>query len=179
MTSAESEGDRSGSGAGAHGGVHAAPLRAGDEATVSLRIPCTPEYVGTARLAILGVAARMGFTYDQIEDIRLAVGEACTNAIDRAARAGNGSATAPSEPITITCHIEVSKLTVEVEDRLGRAGAGDVPGIEATAGEVEGMNPQELGALLMEILVDEVQIEPLPGGGTRVRLAKYTAAEQG
>ncbi len=147
-----------------------APLRAGDEASVTLRIPCAPEYVGTARLTILGVAGRMGYTYDQIEDIRLAVGEACTNAIDRAARSG-----APGPLITITCQVEVSKLTIEVEDNVSHS--ADVPDVEARAGEVEGMNPQELGALLMEILVDEVGIEAPPGGGTRVRLVKYASTD--
>jgi serine/threonine-protein kinase RsbW len=154
----------------------AALLRAGDEASVTLRIPCAPEYVGTARLTILGVAGRMGYSYDQIEDIRLAVGEACTNAIDRAARDGGGTA-GTSSLITITSHVEVSKLTIEIEDHVDRP--ADVPDIEARAGEVEGMNPQELGALLMEILVDEVSIEALPGGGTRVRLVKYTTDQQG
>ncbi len=149
----------------------APPLRAGDEATVTLRIPCAPEYVGTARLTIMGIAGRMGcYTYDQVEDIRLAVGEACTNAIDRAAR--NDGAAFPVSLITITSHVEVSKLTIEVEDNVNHP--ADVPDVEARAGEVEGMNPQELGALLMEILVDEVGIEALPGGGTRVRLVKYT-----
>ncbi len=153
----------------------APPLRAGDEASVILSIPCVPEYVGTARLTIMGIAGRMGcYTYDQIEDIRLAVGEACTNAIDRASRngSGGGGAPAPAFVITITSHVEVSKLTIEIEDDINRL--ADVPDVEALAGEVEGMNPQELGALLMEILVDEVGIEALAEGGTRVRLVKYT-----
>ena len=141
-------------------------------AEVELHIPSRAEYVGVARLAILGVASRMRFSYDEVEDIRLAVGEACTNAIDRAAR-GNGTASL----ITITSHVEVSKLTIEIEDQVDRP--ADVPDVEARAGEVEGMNPQELGALLMEILVDEVTIDALPGGGTRVRLVKYTATDQG
>ena len=158
-------------------------LKEGDEAAVTLSIPCAPEYVGTARLTILGIASRMGFTYDLIEDIRLAVGEACTNAIDRATRVRNGgpSGAAASNtplaalpPIRITSHIEPSKLTIEVVDQVRRADPGD---LEAPAGDIEGMNPQELGALLMEILVDEVNIETLPEGGTRVRLVKYTTLE--
>jgi serine/threonine-protein kinase RsbW len=125
----------------------------------------------------------MGFTYDLIEDIRLAVGEACTNAIDRATRVRNGAPSgaaasvtplAALPPIRITSHIEPSKLTIEVVDQVRRADPGD---LEAPAGDIEGMNPQELGALLMEILVDEVNIETLPEGGTRVRLVKYTTLE--
>jgi serine/threonine-protein kinase RsbW len=151
-----------------------APMAPGERALVSLTIPCSPEYVGTARLTILGVASRMGFSYDQIEDIRLAVGEACANSIERSGyRPGAASRNAQ---LTIRSHVEPSRLTVEVEDN-GR-GTGGVTGAEGTdvykpASEIEGMNSQELGALLMEILVDEVSVEALEGGGTRVRLTKY------
>ncbi len=146
------------------------PPASAEDAVVTLSIPCAPEYVGTARLTILGVAGRMGFTYDQVEDIRLAVGEACTNAIDRALRGGNGAAPAP---ITIRSQVDATRLIIEIEDHAGRpASATDV---EAPAVEIERMDPQELGALLMEILVDEVAVEPLAGGGTRVRLVKYAA----
>jgi serine/threonine-protein kinase RsbW len=144
------------------------PLAPGETAIVTLSIPCTPEYVGTARLAILGVASRMGFSYDQVEDIRLAVGEACANAIERSGfRAG---VPATSE-LTIRSHVEHSRLTVEVEDRGGR---GTVLGMDTSrpAADIDGMNSQELGALLMEILVDEVSVEAIDGG-TRVRLIKY------
>ena len=146
------------------------PSATGEDAIVTLSIPCAPEYVGTARLTILGVAGRMGFTYDQVEDIRLAVGEACTNAIDRALRGGNS---ASAQPITIRSHVDATRLIIEIEDRAGKpAAATDV---EAPAVEIERMDPQELGALLMEILVDEVVVEPLTEGGTRVRLVKYAA----
>src|SRR5216110_3663046 len=70
------------------------------EAVVELTIPGKPEYVGVARLAILGVASRMRFSYDEVEDIRLAVGEACTSVLDRV----EGQAEAP--PIEIRCLID-------------------------------------------------------------------------
>ena len=41
----------------------------------------TPEFVRVVRLAVMGVASRMPFSYDDIEDIKLAVSEACNNAI--------------------------------------------------------------------------------------------------
>lgn len=132
-------------------------------AVVTLTIPCAPEYVGTARLAILGVAGRMGISYDQIEDIRLAVGEACTNAIERANRVAGAEAT-----ISIRCQIEAERLTIEIEDDVPAAAGGGADGEEE-------FSAQELGAVLMEILVDEVSIDTLPGGGTRTRLVKYAA----
>src|SRR5437660_9277510 len=82
------------------------------EAVVELTIPGKPEYVGVARLAILGVASRMRFSYDEVEDIRLAVGEACTSVLDRV----EGQMDAP--PIQNRCLINPGKLTVEVMDRI-------------------------------------------------------------
>ena len=137
-------------------------------AVVTLTIPCAPEYVGTARLTILGVAGRMGFSYDQIEDIRLAVGEACTNAIERLGSRDGG---APDGVLTIRSLVEASQLVIEVEDRAANPTMAPAD-VEAPA-DIDGMNSQELGALLMDILVDEVSIEALAGGGTRVRLVKY------
>src|SRR5438552_9099591 len=81
------------------------------DACVELSIPGRPEYVSVARLAILGVASRMRFSYDEVEDIRLAVGEACTTAIERA----NGSGQS-GQAIQVRCLIDSTKLVVEVRD---------------------------------------------------------------
>jgi serine/threonine-protein kinase RsbW len=140
--------------------------------TVTLSIPCAPEYVGTARLTILGVASRLGFTYDQIEDIRLAVGEACTNAIGRAKH--GGAAPPGQQPlITIRSLVEPTQLTVEVEDNVVGATEGD----SEIVVDGDGTNSHELGSLLMEILVDDFRVEEVDGGGTRVRLVKRTSTE--
>lgn len=131
--------------------------------TVQLLIPCRPEYVGVARLAILGIASRMPFSYDEVEDVRLAVGEACTHAVERA-----GTATAT---IRIVSTVALHALTIEVTDDVAEADKA-APTEEARLLEEAGVDQQGLGALLMEILVDEVKIETSPTG-TRVRLTKY------
>jgi len=151
------------SGADKHEVSGTAPAVTGSS-VVTLTIPCAAEYVGTARLTILGVASRMGFSYDQVEDIRLAVGEACTNAI---ARSEGMASHAPT--ITIRSHVEPTQLVVEIEDTVANAD-GDAADKDKTAGDE--MNSAELGALLMEILVDEVTLELRPYG-THVRLTKY------
>lgn len=126
---------------------------------VELILPCRPEYVGVARLAVLGIASRMPFSYDEVEDVRLAVGEACTHAVERA---GEAAAT-----IHITSRISPNQLVIDVEDTVPEDNAGTTPTDAEDGPDVEG-----LGALLMEILVDEVQIVSAPSG-TRVRLTKY------
>src|SRR5438093_8574891 len=92
------------------------------EARVALTIPGRPEYVSVARLAILGVASRMRFSYDEVEDIRLAVGEACTTAIERA----NGSGL-PGQEIHVRCLIDSAKLVVEVCDNAPAPEAETLP----------------------------------------------------
>ena len=57
---------------------------------VELSIPSISEYVGVARLAVAGVASRLKFTHEEIEDIKIAVSEACTNAVQYAYGEGTG-----------------------------------------------------------------------------------------
>ena len=131
--------------------------------TVHLTIPCRPEYVGVARLAVLGIASRMPFSYDEVEDVRLAVGEACTHAVERA---GGALAT-----IRVTSTVSPHALRIEIMDDIAE---GDIaaPSEEAQLLEEAGVDQQGLGALLMEILVDEVSIETT-AAGTRVVLTKF------
>jgi serine/threonine-protein kinase RsbW len=132
--------------------------------TVELIIPCRPEFVGIARLAVLGIASRMPFSYDEVEDVRLAVGEACTHAVERA---GNSAAV-----IRITSVIDPHALTITVADDVSAEAAAGHQSEEARLLEEAGVDQEGLGALLMEILVDDVKIDTAPTG-TTVLLTKY------
>ena len=44
---------------------------------VELRLPADAAYLGVVRTATAGLAARLDFTIDEIEDLRIAVDEAC------------------------------------------------------------------------------------------------------
>ncbi len=135
--------------------------------TVQLLIPCRAEYVGVARLAVLGIASRLPFSYDEVEDVRLAVGEACSHAVERAG----------TKPATIHITSQITStlgeraLTIQVKDDVAEADTA-APTEEARLLEEAGVDQEGLGALLMEILVDEVSIESTPAG-TSVLLKKY------
>ena len=134
-------------------------------AEVELSIPSRPEYVGVARLAILGVASRMRFSYDEVEDIRLAVGEACTRSIERL----NGGSS-DSHTIRLRCLIDANRLTIEVENPLAPAPPKEVPPDPAN------MESQDLSGVLIRILMDEVDTEERPDAGINVlRMVKYVA----
>ena len=49
--------------------------------SIKMEISANPEYVGIIRLTTSGIANKIGFSIDDIEDMKVAVSEACTNAI--------------------------------------------------------------------------------------------------
>src|SRR2546422_10174389 len=58
---------------------------------IDLKIPGRPDYVVVVRLTAAAVAGRMGLSYDDIEDLKVAVGEAWSAAILTGAPTVGGS----------------------------------------------------------------------------------------
>ena len=58
-----------------------------DAATCELRLPADSAYLSVLRTATAGLAARLDFTLDEIEDLRIAVDEACAMLLPRPAPA--------------------------------------------------------------------------------------------
>jgi serine/threonine-protein kinase RsbW len=53
-----------------------------------VRLPADSAYVAVLRMTTAAIAARLDFTLDDIEDLRMAVGEACAMLLDRARPGG-------------------------------------------------------------------------------------------
>ncbi|HEX6148639.1 anti-sigma factor [Nocardioides sp.] len=61
------------------------PTRTPDErADVELRVPADSVYVSVLRTTTASLSARLDFTIDDIEDLRIAVGEACAMVLPEA-----------------------------------------------------------------------------------------------
>ena len=56
--------------------------------TVHLRVPADPAYLAVIRTATAGLAARLDLTLDEIEDLRIAVDEACGLLLDHQTHPG-------------------------------------------------------------------------------------------
>jgi serine/threonine-protein kinase RsbW len=127
-----------------------------------MEISTNPDYVGIIRLATSGVANKVGFSVDEIEDIKVAVSEACTNAI-RHSEVNN---------FLIDFKLLQNGLCIEIKDQ----GKGyDIDSIEA----VDLSNPKEggLGIYIIKTLMDEVEIESGDGKGTIIKMTKYLGVD--
>lgn len=56
-----------------------------DTDVVSLRVPAAANYIRLARLVGAGLANELGFDLDGLDDVRLAIGEACAIAVQEGA----------------------------------------------------------------------------------------------
>jgi serine/threonine-protein kinase RsbW len=73
--------------------------------TVHLEIPASGAYLSVVRAAATGLAAQLQFTYEEIDDLRIAVDEACTQLLAR-----RGSATT----LQVAYHLAHPELQVDV-----------------------------------------------------------------
>lgn len=131
-------------------------------ALVELLLSPLPAHVRTARLVVVAAARRAGMDDELVDELRLALGEACSRAVGLHVRH------APATPVKVTIRDDPGGLIVTVTD-VGPA-AGPVPDDLAeglldggAAGEV--VDPDVALAVVIG-LVDTVEIEPGPGGTT-------------
>lgn len=128
-------------------------------------VPGKPEYVGTIRMAISCLANSLGFDVEAIEDIKVAVSEACTNAVCHGSELGDSI-------YEVSCEMDADRLVVSVVDR---AGGFDVNNYQEPCLEC----PKEggLGLYIIKALMDEVTIYTELGIGTSITMVKYTRQE--
>jgi anti-sigma regulatory factor (Ser/Thr protein kinase) len=131
-------------------------------ATVELRFSALPEHVRTARLVAAAVARRAGVDEAQLDEVRLAVGEACTRAV------GLHMNNSVSSPVRVALIEDEKKFSIEVGDEApGKVGAL-VPGgrdeLPEPAGE-EDEADGDMGLAVISGLVDDVEITSDDHGG--------------
>jgi serine/threonine-protein kinase RsbW len=138
------------------------------EPILELEIPARPEYIAIARLVVSSVAsARRNLGDTRVDDLKLAVSEACTNAIEAYPfRRGD-------ESVKILVRDDDDKLEVDVTD-TGPGFDPDALPQHPPVTDPERLNFERgLGIPLIRTLVDDVQFESSPEG-TAVRMTMYS-----
>ncbi len=136
-------------------------------ATVELSFTALPAHVRTARLVATAVARRSGVDESLLDEVRLAVGEACSRAVE------GHQLCCPAEPVRLALTDQAGRFEVEVTDTSVRSTVG----ADALASEGdphdsldgEGL-PAGLGIAVIQSLADEVQITATPAG-TSIRMS--------
>ncbi|MFB7860451.1 MULTISPECIES: ATP-binding protein [unclassified Streptomyces] len=137
-------------------------------ATVELLFSAQPEHVRTARLVAAAVARRAGVDEAVLDEVRLAVGEACSRAVGL--HRSNGVTT----PVRVVLTEEEKTFSIEVGDEVPGAGvaaadAAGVPGARdaAPAEDYDDADGEdEMGLAVIRGLVDDFEVSAREDGGT-------------
>jgi anti-sigma regulatory factor (Ser/Thr protein kinase) len=121
---------------------------------VRLELPARPEGVGVVRQALVGVADGLALDGGVLADAKMAVTEACTNAVVHAYDQQEGL-------LEVEMLADEDALTVVVRDR----GSGIQPRPNRTGSTALG-----LGLPLIAALSDAFEVRGGPGIGTEVRM---------
>jgi serine/threonine-protein kinase RsbW len=144
-------------------------------ATVELSFTALPAHVRTARLVATAVARRSGVDESLLDEVRLAVGEACSRAVE------GHQLYCPAEPVRLALTDAAGRFEVEVTDTCSpggrwpgspaRAGGDSAAGTRAGGSSVaDSQIGAGLGIAVIEGLADEVEIRETPDG-TSIRMS--------
>jgi serine/threonine-protein kinase RsbW len=128
---------------------------------IELSFPAHSRYLVLARLSLAGIAPVARLDEDELADLKLAVTEACANAVRHAYPDEVGGA------VHLRVHIEPGTLTIEVADE-GR-------GLDEEAmrtWDAASMRERGMGLSIMRAVTDDLEIDSKPEAGTVVRLVK-------
>jgi serine/threonine-protein kinase RsbW len=133
------------------------------EPELELEFPPKAEYVGVARHTVAAMARMRGISGEMVEDVKLAVSEACTNAVTAQAKLG------ASDRIRVTARGDTDGLLIEVEDGATDALPSQEEGDDGFDSEDFSFETN-LSLPLLRGLVDDLEIAPREGGGRVVRM---------
>jgi anti-sigma regulatory factor (Ser/Thr protein kinase) len=123
--------------------------------TVELLFSAQPEHVRTARLVAAAVARRAGVDEAALDEVRLAVGEACSRAVGL--HRNNGI----EAPVQVRLSEDDKKFSIEVADEVPGTASGSAPDSADDAADDEG----EMGLAVISGLVDDFEVLDGEKGG--------------
>ena len=139
------------------------------ESVVRLSFPAKADYLLLARLTLSGIARELPVGDELLADLKLALTEACGNAV-RHAYVGTDVG-----DVSVVFTIDGRRLLMTVTDRGEGIRAPDMPHVDA---EVPALPLESgMGMPIIRAIVDELAVESGPEGrGTLVRMVKYLSS---
>jgi serine/threonine-protein kinase RsbW len=132
----------------------------GGDHAIRLTIPAKPEYITLCRLALTGLSRVRELPPETLGDLKLALTEACSNAVRHAYPQGGGV-------VEILYDLRPDRLVIEVADD----GAGFEPAAERENGD--DLSEGGLGIAIIRAIADDLEIESQGNGrGSRLRFVK-------
>lgn len=135
--------------------------------SMEIKIDARLENVSTIRLAITTFASNLNITFDDIVDIKTAVSEAMTNAIEHGYENKEGNI------IIINCNLDLEEEKIEIIIKDFGVGIEDI-GLAMTPEYTS--KPEEehagMGFTIMENFMDEIVVNSTKDEGTEVILYK-------
>src|SRR3974390_2175093 len=131
-------------------------------ATVEVTFTPLPAHVRTARLVATAVARRSGVDESLLDEVRLAVGEACSRAVE------GHQLHCPGEPVRLALTDLAGRFEVEVPDTCAPDGSAQAEGGQEESGPA--VLPAGLGMAVLASLADDVQISAT-AAGTSIRMS--------
>ncbi len=131
------------------------------EHVVCLSFPAKPDYLLLARLALSGLVRELAVEEELLADLKLAVTEACGNAVRHAYPDGEGQ-------VSVRYLVADGAIEMIVEDQ----GSGFEPD-DRVGAPLPGPRESGMGMPIMGAIVDELDVQPgADGRGTVVRMLK-------
>ncbi|MDQ1714269.1 MAG: hypothetical protein QOC60_214 [Frankiaceae bacterium] len=140
-------------------------------AVVELSFTPLPAHVRTARLIATAIARRADVEPDVVDEIRLAVGEACSRAVQLHQTHGE------PRPVRLTLSVDQGRYEVVVIDAVtdsADAALSSLDGFDFGSTDqpaADGSMPPGIGLAVIVGLVDSVEVVAAPSGGTEVRMS--------
>ncbi|MDD2359014.1 MAG: anti-sigma F factor [Syntrophaceticus schinkii] len=134
---------------------------------MKLELLSLPGNVRLARVAVAAFASEVDYNVSDLEEIKVAVSEAVSNAIT------HGYQNEPNGLITLTATLFDNSLEIVIEDE-GKGIEDIEEALQSTSSDPERMG---LGFVFMRSFMDEVDVASEAGQGTRVILRKNLPGE--
>jgi serine/threonine-protein kinase RsbW len=120
---------------------------------VQLTLPTTPHLLRVARLTAAGLAGRLGFSFDEIEDVKIAVDELCFALVGSRGRPGS---------LTLVYTLDAGSLVIE--------------GTASYEGAPPELAPSDLSSQILAAVVNDHELGA-DGDELRFRLVKLRAED--